>query len=211
MKKSDIFIALFIGEAVALCFLVILRNVAIEKMDLLCWILPIAFPILSLLGLWIAFLVGKKFHIVFQGAKFALTGALNTFVDLGVLNLLILIFGIASGFGYSAFKAISFGVALINSYFWNKFWTFTPLDSKHLTGFKKKKVSDSQHKKEFFQFFLVSIVGFAINVGTASFIVCAISPQFGLSPEIWANVGAIAAAFTGLTWNFFGYKFIVFK
>jgi len=38
-----------------------------------------------------------------------------------------------------------------------------------------------------------------------------LGPQFGLSQEIWANIGAIIAAFAALFCNFIGYKFIVFK
>ena len=196
MKKIDIFAALIIGEVISLFFLAILKNIEIEIKELF-WILPVAFPILSAVGLWFAHLISKKFSIVWQIAKFALVGALNSFVDLGVLNLLMFVSGAVVGVSYPLFKGISFIVASTNSYFWNKFWTF---DSE-------RKIQ----KKEFSQFFLVSIVGFLINVGVASLIVNIVGPQFGLSSKIWANIGAVGATFIGMTWNFLGYKFIVFK
>ena len=133
-----------------------------------------------------------------QAIKFVLVGILNTLVDLGILNLLILLSGISTGSGYSAFKGISFTIAVINSYFLNKFWTF-------------KSRGAGGAKKEFTQFFIVSFIGFGINVGVASFVVNAVGPQLGISDKLWANVGAICATFAAMSWNFLGYKFIVFK
>ena len=66
-------------------------------------------------------------------------------------------------------------------------------------------------KKEFGKFFLVSLGGLIINVAAASLIVNLIQPQFGLSETIWANVAAVIAALLTVIWNFFGYKFLVFK
>lgn len=197
MKRSDIIIALVIGELIALFSLGILKNLGIES-KLIYWIWPIFVPLGSLTGLVIAHFIGKKLPILWQAAKFILVGALNTFVDLGVLNFIMLITAITTGPLYSVFKGASFVVAVINSYFWNKFWTF-----------KKKESVNS--KKEFTQFFAVSLIGFGINIGIASLVVNLIGPQFGLSKEIWANVGAIIAIPCVMTWNFLGYKFIVFK
>jgi putative flippase GtrA len=110
---------------------------------------------------------------------------------------MIFLTGIASGFSYSLFKSVSFSVAVINSYFWNRIWTF--------------EKGGHGNAKEFGSFLIVSLIGFAINVGIASLVVNLIGPKFGLSKELWANVGAIIAAFSGMTWNFLGYKLIVFK
>ena len=131
--------------------------------------------------------------MLWQIAKFILIGGFNTLIDLGVLNILIFATGITSGLGFSLFKGTSFLVAVSNSYFWNKRWTFR----------SKKDV--------FFQFFTVSAVGFVLNVGTASFVVNVITPQFELSEQLWANIGAITGTLVVMTWNFLGYKFVVFK
>lgn len=133
-----------------------------------------------------------------QVIKFVLVGILNTFIDLGVLNILIWISGTASGLLYPAFKGVSFIVAVINSYFWNKFWTF-----------KKKETTKNQ--KEFTRFFVVAVFGIGINISVATWLVNVVGPQFGLSLKIWANVGAICATFVSMAWNFFGYKFFVFQ
>jgi len=136
--------------------------------------------------------------IVYQFFKFCAVGILNTLVDLGVLNILIWFSGTAKGLPYSIFKGISFIVAVINSYFCNKFWTFN----------KKSRI---KLKEEFLKFFIVSLVGLAINVAVASSMVNIIGPQFNLSEKSWANMGAILASLVGLIWNFIGYNFFVFN
>ena len=128
-----------------------------------------------------------------QAVKFVIVGILNTAVDFAVLNLLMLATGIVAGLGFSLFKALSFLVAVINSYFWNKHWTF------------------QSEREVFLQFLAVSAIGFFLNVGTASFLVNSVGPQFGLTEQLWANAGAAAGTLVVMTWNFLGYKFVVFK
>lgn len=129
--------------------------------------------------------------------KFVLVGFLNTAIDFGVLNLLIFTSGEASGIYFSIFKAVSFAAANINSYVWNRLWVFESEQKK--TG------------KEYAKFLVISVVGAFINVGIASLVVNFVPIQFGLSATPWANVGAAAGTAAGLFWNFFGYKFVVFK
>lgn len=197
MKKTDFIVALVIGELIAILSFGILKNLDLTT-KLVYWIWPLFLPVFCAGCLYIAHLLSQKIKIFWQLAKFILVGVLNTIIDLGVLNFLMWYFSIAGGLLYSVFKGLSFLTATTNSYFWNKFWTF-----------EKKKSNDTH--KEFFQFFIVSLGGFIINVGTASLVVNLIGPQFGIAPEWWANIGAIIASFAGLTWNFVGYKFIVFK
>jgi putative flippase GtrA len=138
--------------------------------------------------------------VIKQVAKFVAVGVLNTAIDFIVLNILMFATDIKTGIGYSVFKGISFIVAVINSYVLNRIWTF--------------KSNEKKAGREFAQFFAVSAVGFAINVGVASLVVNVISPHFpvsGISQTIWANIGALAATFCAMVWNFVGYKFFVFK
>ncbi len=162
------------------------------------------------LGLRIAFMIGKKVAIIYQIAKFGLIGVLNTLVDLGVLALVTLLFSayfqisstsilIGSITFYSLYKSISFIVANISSYFWNKYWTFEQ-------GAKK------QTKSEFVQFFAVSIIGFLINVFVASFVFKIILGSMStLTAGQLGLIGAAAGSVAGLAWNFIGYKLWVFK
>ncbi len=196
MKKRDIFFILILGEIVAVFLLFILRNLGYFP-DLI-WATAVVVPILALFALFITYLIGKKLPVIFQFGKFASVGFANTAVDFGILNLLMLLFGITGGIYYSIFKGASFIGAVIHSYFWNKFWTF-----------KKKTVE--QVGGEFMQFLVVSLIGLGINIGIASLIVNYVSSPAGISATAWANIGAAMAIGVGLIWNFFGYKFIVFK
>lgn len=196
MKKVDIVLALITGEVTAWFFYILLRDIV--RINNLGLILSISFPILTVVCLWVSWLLGKRFLWIFQIAKYLLIGVLATIADLAVLNLLMWVSGAAKGISFSVFKGISFIAATAAKYFGDKFWAF-------------EKMEKSGMRKEFGQFFIVTLIGLGLNVGAASLVVNAIGPQFGMSEKIWANVGAIAAGFSVTAWNFLGYKFIVFK
>jgi putative flippase GtrA len=196
MKKVDIIISPIIGFLIGVFFTLSLKTLRIDIFQ--GWFLLVIFPVLTLFGLFFASLLGKKILTIYQMAKFLLVGALNTFVDLGVLNFLMWIFGIYIGVFYTIFKGISFLVATINSYFWNKHWTFE----------KKEEVFTF---REYLKFLIIVSIGLLINVMIASFVVNVIGPQFGITVQLWANVGAFLAILIAWIWNFLGAKFIVFK
>lgn len=156
----------------------------------------IIFTLFAVIALWLSALIAKKIPLALQLAKFAAVGAFNTFLDWGVLNILIALTAVVSGTGYALFKGISFIVANIGSYYWNRYWTF---------GVQEKATN-----KEFGKFFGVSLVGLVLNIGIASLIVNMIHPIGGLNPKVWANVGAAVATVASLVWNYIGYKFFVF-
>jgi putative flippase GtrA len=203
--KRDIFLAGLVGFLVAIFLSAVKTTGNIEKLSTIPFVeyALIVFPILSAIGMAIARFLGTKIPVAIQGAKFLLVGALNTFLDLAVLNILIAVSGITGGIGFSIFKGISFICAVGNSYIWNKYWTF---------GQKRQSLTEvKRNGKEFTQFFAVAATGFLINVGSASFLVNMVGPQLGISESTWPTVGALAGTFLVLTWNFFGYKLIVFK
>lgn len=195
-KKSDLIIAAMIGFINGVVFYGISRVLEIKIPYL--WLLPLVFPPLGALAMFVVSLIGKRFFAILQLARFLLVGTLNTFIDLGVLNALIWISGIATGPFFPLFKSISFLIATSNSYLWNKHWTFS----------KREEIFA---QKEYSQFLIVTGIGYLLNVGISSFIVIIIGPQFGIEEKIWANVGTITAIFIAWTWNFTGAKFIVFK
>ncbi len=198
--KKDYFLVSVIGFLFGLLLLPILKNLKFEFFELnftSAATIVIGFVIFANFALFAAFLLGRRIPIILQFAKFGAVGALNTLLDLGILNLLIYFTGFAAGIYYSLFKSFSFIIANVNAYFWNKYWTFG-------SGGKASV-------KEFSQFFTVSIIGFGINVGLASLAVNIIGPLAGISAERWANIGALAATAVSLIWNFIGYKLFVFK
>ena len=215
MKKRDAIISIIIGFLIGIFFFIILKNIGIKIPYLQALI--IVFPPLSLLGMFVVSLLGKRFLIILQAGKFVLVGALNTFIDLGVLNILIWLSGMASGVWYSVFKAISFLIATTNSYFWNKHWTFGSRASIHRSETRKEdevlfeKGKKAFVPKEFSKFLAVTAIGLFINVGIASFVVNIIGSQFEISKEMWATIGAFTATLFAWVWNFLSSKFIVFK
>ena len=133
-----------------------------------------------------------------QVYKFAFVGVINTLVDFAVLNWLLFIFGFGiNGSHYVFFKSISFVVAVVNSYFFNKFWVFE----------KKNRL----HGTEPYLFFSVSIIGMLLNVSISSLMFQFLSTHNVLSVYLSVNTGALVGSVGVLVWNFVGYKFIVFK
>jgi len=196
MKKKDLLFVFILSEIIALFLSFVL---SVNNFNLFpIWILFIILPILAIVVNFIAYFIGKKIPVIFQLAKYLTVGIANTLVDLGILSLLILVSGIAQGITYSVFKGISFVIAVIHSYFWNKSWTFGT-------------VKVTKTKQEFSRFFIISAIGFAINVGAASLVVNVVGVHFGISKELWATIGAATGSVVGLAWNYLGYKLIVFK
>jgi putative flippase GtrA len=130
--------------------------------------------------------------------RFIVVGVINTGLDLLVLNgLIFLTHKGRQGFYYTFFKTISFVVAITNSYFMNKYWTF-------VNNEKRNEIV------ELSEFVIVSLVGFVINVGVATLVVKFISIPPG-AENLWPTFGALCGTVVGLVWNFFGYKLIVFE
>jgi putative flippase GtrA len=192
MKKIDIIISIIITELTVLYFVLLFKDVRG------IWILFIISPFLAAFGIWLAYLIGKKFLFVFQLVKFLLIGIAAALVDLGILNLIILISGISIGFAFSIFKTISFIIAFSAKFLGDKLWAF-----------EKKEVIGTGI--EFSKFFGVTLIGLLINVVVASLVVNLIGPQFGLSKQIWANIAGIIGALATVVWNFPAYKYLVFK
>ena len=159
--------------------------------------LMVFIPLLWICGVNLGYFLGKWLNFFNQFGKFSAIGFTNAAVDFGVLNILISNTDISSGPWYSVFKAISFIVAIIPSYFWNKHWVFS--------------VKEGGGVFEFGKFISVAIVSIFINNGIASFVVNFINPMFGLSPYAWANISAVAGSAVALAFSFTGFKLMVFR
>ena len=200
MKKNDVLASVIIGVISAIITIFILNFIELKLPLIGNYPLSLLFilPIGAVAGVFVAEILAKKIPVIFQVAKCFLAGVLNTLIDLGVLNLLMATFATFSGPLYPVFKGISFTAGTINSYFWNKYWTFEKKDTK-------------PGVKEFGTLYIVTGIGFLLNVGIASLINNIIGPQFGFSQKVWASLAAVIATFIVFVWNFSGYKFVVFK
>lgn len=70
--------------------------------------------------------------LILQGVRFLGIGFLNTAVDFAVLNFLASSFEIYKGVGAGILNVISFAVAVLHSFFWNKFWAFASTTQEKL-------------------------------------------------------------------------------
>jgi putative flippase GtrA len=210
ITQRDYKFAVAAGLLIGFLLLPVLKTASPNFFSKLAFAIIPFFVLATPLGLRIAFYIGQKIAVIYQIAKFGVIGVANVLVDLGALSLIAFFYSsqlkieasdamIGTITFYSLFKSISFIIANVNSYFWNKYWTFDQGEK-------------TQTKSEFMQFFAVSVIGFLINVFVASVVFKMIlgslthmtDGQLGL-------IGAAAGSIVGLAWNFIGYKFIVFK
>lgn len=139
------------------------------------------------------------FRTIKQFSKFIIVGGINTGIDVVILRILVGVTGITGGIGIVVLNAVSFSVAVVNSYFMNKLWTF------------EDKTQSEKEPFKFSQFFAVSLIGISINSGVVYVITTFTQPMFGLSAENWVVVAKLLATGFSLVWNFVGYKLFVFK
>lgn len=199
--KKNIFAAIVIGVIVSLFAMPIFINVALPIWQGHLGIIFVALLIIMPLGAVAAFLIAlalrKWWSTSTQVVKFLEVGTMNTVMDFGVVNGLLYLTGHSSVGFLALFNTISFSTAVINSYFWNKYWTF----------------SETAHAKsgmgQFISFVAVTLVGLAINDSIILAFKIAGAPQ-GITIDQWINIAKVIATSASLVWNFFGYKIAVF-
>lgn len=154
----------------------------------------VGYSAIAVVGMVVAYYLGKKLPILWQLAKFGLVGVLNTAIDFGILNYLSVFAGVTSGVALVPIKTVAFSIALVNSYFWNKGWVFEG----------KKKGSPVS-------FAIVSAFGIIINVGTVYVLTTIIGAPGNISPALWLNIANVGATGLSMVWNYLGYRLVVFK
>ena len=191
--------AFFIGFAATLVWIPILRNLSNyfgNKILLLFVIIPIIFAT----GLYACRIFFCQIKFLYQFAKYAIIGFFSAGIDLAIFNIFIYLTEIERGPEIILFKAISFSLAMLNSYTWNKIWTFEFTE----------KTEENRHSGRFFQFAAITVFGLMLNVGATSLII-SIPPPLGFTQILWNNIAAIAAIIVNVIFNFMGYKMIIFK
>lgn len=116
--------------------------------------------------------------------KFSLVGASGFIVDFGLLVFFV------ETLGYSVFmaNALSFSLAVINNFLWNKLWTFRQRSSR--SSFQLGK------------FFSVSLVGLALNLFLMKVLV-------GMG--IFYLGAKVIITFIVVAWNFFANRYWTFR
>lgn len=120
-----------------------------------------------------------------QFIKFGIVGISSTVIDWGIYLIVTRIFGIY----YLMAKILSFGVAVLNSYIWNRRWTF--------------RSDDPQKLRQFIKFLTISIVGLVLN-STIMFIAVDKLKYHDI-------IGLVLATGIVTIWNFLANKFYTFR
>lgn len=208
MDKKDYFLACLSGILSGLLVLPVLKAINFEHYLKYKFYIFILFIVGTLSVLAITKYISTGFPTLWQIGKFGVIGVLNTLVDFAFLTLLTVYIryyiNVEPNFKiiydipvYSFYKSTSFLLAVVNSYFWNKYWAFSD-------GVLHRS------RPEFLQFLLVSIIGLGINVGVSTYVFNYIKlAEFNI--DQMGLCGAGFGSLLGLGWNFVGYKFIVFK
>jgi len=78
--------------------------------------------------------------------KFSFVGFTGTIIDFGIMNFMSLVFHLPLVWA----QAISFVIAVINNFLWNRYWTYPDSRSK-------------KAQNQLLQFFLINLVGIVIR------------------------------------------------
>ena len=201
LTKKDVLFAGINGALFGSLLPVVMKSFNVDKQPPYI-LMVLFFIILAIIGVYIGYILAKTIKpFFFQLAKFGATGAANFAIDIGILAFLVLLFYPGSqeipAVFYATFKTISFTLATINSYIWNKYWSFQDKSKKDAL-------------KEFGKFVLVSAIGLLLNATIATAF-NSLHSLIDMDVKTWAAISAMLASVAVLTWNFIGYKFLVFK
>jgi putative flippase GtrA len=136
--------------------------------------------------------------------KFLLVGSIGAVVDFGTLNLL----NYFTDMPFVYRQAISFTLAVINNFLWNRYWTYPDSRSKPLTS-------------QLGQFFLINGIGILVRTPIIQLAMkglnALLQPLLGgvqlpfaefLTVEVIAeNLAVVVAIFVILLWNFFANRY----
>jgi putative flippase GtrA len=117
--------------------------------------------------------------------KFAVVGAIGAVIDFGVLNLLVLAFGVPKAWA----NVVSVSCAIVSNFTWNRLWTFPESRERRL-------------HTQFGKFAIVNLIGLGINqavfLATDTWI---FEPMFG-PRSLSYNLAKACAIGVVLFWNF---------
>jgi putative flippase GtrA len=120
--------------------------------------------------------------------KFAIVGISNTLIDFAIYFLLTR-FTVFFGEHIIYANVISFSVAVTNSYFWNRRWTFRSIDQRRV--------------QQYIKFVIVNCIGLGINSGLLYI--------FAYEFHIHDLLGKALAVIVTLFWNFLINRLWVFR
>jgi putative flippase GtrA len=130
-----------------------------------------------------------------QLIRFSLVGGLNTFVDVMAFNVLLWLFPTQDVLLLVFYNSLAYAVGAVNSFCWNKFWTF--------------KQRSSTTGDQLLRFILVTSMGILCN---DAFLWLATNTlnSLALKSFLWVNVAKVSAIACSVAISYLGMRFSVF-
>jgi putative flippase GtrA len=130
-------------------------------------------------------------------AQFSLVGISNAMVDLGVLNLLLLIYPTSSPEILVLYNLVALTLTNVNSYVWNTLWTFRD-HARH-------------DAKQVGAFGLQAAVGIGVGTIVLWLVAHGLVAYANFPPLIGANVAKLTSMLVGSTTSFVLLHFFIFR
>lgn len=131
-----------------------------------------------------------------QIGRFAVVGILNTVIDYGLFNILLLVTGIRHGIEVGLLNMLCVALASVNSFYFNRSWTF--------------QANHYEYRRQIFKFVIATAVGILINSAVVT-LTSSLVNRMPISAFIILNGGKLLAAVFSISWNFITYRGWVFK
>lgn len=142
--------------------------------------------------------ISVKQHLVsplLQLLRFCIVGGLNTFVDVLVFNLLILGLPTQDNGLLVIYNSLAYLVGAVNSFCWNKLWTFQ----------QRSSVTNGQLAR----FAMVTSLGILCN-DAFLWLATTLFTSFSLTSFLWVNVAKVCAIAGSVAVSYLGMRFSVF-
>lgn len=132
---------------------------------------------------------------VLQLIRFAIVGASNTAIDVGILNLLLWLYPSTDTWRTLEYNSLAILLGATNSFFWNKYWTFQ----------QRNKIT----AQEIFRFVVLAVSTMLLN-DVLIFLLSKAFPTVMQSSLLGANALKLAAIVGTMSISFFGMRIWVF-
>ncbi len=136
-----------------------------------------------------------KLALVFQFFRFGFVGGINTFIDILAFNMLVWMFPTSYNFTLVFYNSLAYFVGAVNSFCWNKLWTF--------------KQRSSATNDQLVRFALVTSLGIICN-DIFLWLATTILTSLSLNGFLWVNVAKVSAIAGSVAVSYLGMRFGVF-
>jgi putative flippase GtrA len=127
--------------------------------------------------------------------RFSLVGSLNTVIDIALLNILVWMFPGKNAFLMVTLNSIAYTVGALNSFFWNKFWTF--------------RLRTDTTGNQVLRFILVTGLGIVCN-SAFLWLITVLFTSLSLAGFLWMNIAKLGAIMGSVAVSYLGMRFGVF-